>query len=949
MNSNHQTDIVSSEYYSADNLTELANNLEQVLEIVETLQEKDFIVKTIANLINQNNMLHYKFEQEKYKLKQRNHELSVLYNTSSALGYFLSYEEISFLTLESLYPILNYEFCSIFLYNSPDRHRLYMKLSPYLQKSFVKELQKNVFNNAETFLQKQINSAAVITVSEQISEDEAVEINGYTQNIKSFLNIPLSFKGEIIGLACICSIRDKAFSREKISFAYTMANQTATVVGRLNQLVESEKKRISHLIEQLEDAIIVIDADKQPLSLNNHARQLIGCDETNTHTKFMDLLNRLTTNETILNAVKHNTKLSGLEITLRKDGQDLIFLVNVDPIYSSDSNFFTGTAISLKDISYLKKIEKEKTEKIAIINKARELITSIANQEKLFSILGDYILNVANADMGALYLLHKNNLSTKSSWVLPIKDFTDGISEFEANFPESNEFITLTTGENLLKKTLQAKQTLIFRDIPLKKDFLMHNASHDANEIDIVLKELITIPLLTKEKAIGILTVIRKNKPDVSEFSKEDIETLETIVSLSASAIENAYLYERTLNEQKMQQELKLAHEIQKRILPKKVPQSKNFEYGGVSIPARGIGGDYYDFFQVNKASTELTGITIVDVVGKGIPAALITIMIKSIIQMNVQGNASPKDVIKHINQAALNEPAITKFIPMFYCIVNDQTNNLTYTNAGHEVPMVFRARENEFFRLDTEGFPVGGMEDVDYEEKNLLLRPGDIVSISTDGIVEARNPDGEEFGTERLMKYIRMYKHLPANKIVDKIYTNLINFVKDAPQHDDITLVIVKAKDHHGENIKTSRTVIWEKELKINSATHHVKTVRDVVEEASKKLDFTTSTIYDIKLAVNEAQANIIKHAYNKAPDQPIEFKVTVFEDRIEYYFKDYGKTFGELSIKQTRSLDDFQGNGLGVFLIKSTMDEVTYNIDPGKGTELLMIKFSEMLENTI
>ena len=107
--------------------------------------------------------------------------------------------------------------------------------------------------------------------------------------------------------------------------------------------------------------------------------------------------------------------------------------------------------------------------------------------------------------------------------------------------------------------------------------------------------------------------------------------------------------------------------------------------------------------------------------------------------------------------------------------------------------------------------------------------------------------------------------------------------------------------------------------------------------------LNFDESTIYDLKLAINEAHANIIKHAYMEDKNSPICFKVTVYKDRIIYNLKDQGKTYGELAIKQTRSLDDFQGNGLGVFLIKRVMDEVTYNISPGEGTELIMVKFDD------
>ncbi|HAR62441.1 MAG TPA: hypothetical protein DCS13_03165 [Candidatus Margulisbacteria bacterium] len=913
------------------------------------MPEKDLIVQIVGGLINENTSLQQRIEQEKIKLQQRNHELSVLYNVSAALSYYLSYQEIASLIMNSLYSILTYDFCSILLHDISENKVIYLKSSPYLHKSFIDNVISNVYKTAETFFQQKIDYNNITVNSEQISIDEAYAIDDISQNIRSFINIPLSFKGEIIGITSLCSVHEKAFSREKIAFAYTIANQMATVLGRLSQLVESEKKRISHLIEHLEDAIIILDTNQQPLTLNKQARALFGFKNKSGFKKIAKILQKIKISHLVKEALQNNTKISGQEISIQKNQEILIFLVNIDPVYSSGTNFFSGIAISLKNISYLKKIEKEKSEKIAIINKARELINSIANQEKLFSILGDYILNVANADMGALYLLEKKVLCTKSSWVLPTKSKSRYISEFEANFPESIEFITMATGDNLLKKTIQARRTLIFKNIPLKKNFLLEKATKNSQEVDIVLKELISVPLLSKERVIGILTVIRKDKPEIQELSKDDIETLETIASLSASAIENAYLYQKTLNEQKIQQELKLAHEIQKRILPKKLPKSTNFEYGGISIPARGIGGDYYDFFQVNKNDNNHIGIAIIDVIGKGIPAALITIMIKSIIQINVKGFQNTKEVIKNINIAVLNEPAITKFVPMFYCIINDSMRELRYTNAGHEVPLLFVAKTDEFLKLDTEGFPVGGLEDIDYEQKSLILAPGDILSIYTDGIVEARSPEGENFGEDRLQKYIRKYKHLPSNKIVDKIYTSLINFVKDAPQHDDITLVIIKAKDLDGISVRHQDKVLWEKQLHISSATKNVKLVREAVEEASKIMGFNTSAIYDIKLAVNEAHANIIKHAYGNDPDQNIIFKVTVFVDRVEYYFQDFGKTYGELAIKQTRSLDDFQGNGLGVFLIKSTMDDVTYKIDPGKGTELIMIKYSEQLENNV
>lgn len=686
---------------------------------------------------------------------------------------------------------------------------------------------------------------------------------------------------------------------------------------------------ISDIINNLQDAVIVMNRNLEVTKNNKSAIKLFGFDLVKDQQKTLNLFNKIgMTDKCMVTLSTHKPKTH--ETTFHDENIEITYLASIDSIGEEE------ILITLRNISYLKKIEQEKSKKINIINKAREMIRSTGNEEKLFSILGDYLLTIASAHMGALIMKHNNEKKIVSSWLKRI-NASEYISEFEANFPDSLEFVKIEDNSLLIESSMKYDEVIWEKEFMVKKNLL--NPGSD-DELDIVIEDLICVPLRTTKGTIGAICLVRTNDIDNIPFEQDDLEILETIASLAASTIENAKIQKQKLHEQKITQELKVAHDIQKRILPKSLPSMENFDFGGISIPARGIGGDYYDFLEIERNNKNEIGIAVVDVIGKGIPAALITIMMKSILQKDAYNIKSSKEAMSCFNQSVYKETAIQKFVPMFYCVVKDKEESILYTNAGHEFPIYYQSKKNKFHTIDTEGFPTGGMDDTEFEEKELKMNEGDIVSIATDGIVEARNPEGENYGEKRLKNEITKHKNLPANKIVDKIYTSVIDFIKDAPQHDDLTLVIIKKK-----NNKTTKhvkeKVLWEKTIEITSDTKYVKVIRSIVEEASSLLFNDSSTVYDIKLAVNEAHSNIIRHAYSGQKDQPIKFNVKRYAKKIEFYFEDYGKTPGELSIKQTRSLDDFQGNGLGVFLIKNVMDDVTYDIDPETGTKLTMIKY--------
>lgn len=246
----------------------------------------------------------------------------------------------------------------------------------------------------------------------------------------------------------------------------------------------------------------------------------------------------------------------------------------------------------------------------------------------------------------------------------------------------------------------------------------------------------------------------------------------------------------QTLAEEKINNELKIARDIQKSVLPKTFPNRDSIEFGVISVPAKIIGGDYYDFFELENGQI---GILIADIVGKGIPAALYMVMVASIMYEYVKNFSSPKDAFTIINKVMINSPVLKKYVPVFYAVFDPNTLKFTYANAGHEPGLAWANGAFQF--LDTDGFPLGGSDDTEFEEKTLQLRPGDKIMLFTDGITEARNTEETDFGIDRLKQLITQNSTLTAQSLTEKIYQSIEIYSQNTPQHDDLTMIILNIK----------------------------------------------------------------------------------------------------------------------------------------------------------
>ncbi|MDI6735734.1 MAG: SpoIIE family protein phosphatase [bacterium] len=242
---------------------------------------------------------------------------------------------------------------------------------------------------------------------------------------------------------------------------------------------------------------------------------------------------------------------------------------------------------------------------------------------------------------------------------------------------------------------------------------------------------------------------------------------------------------------ERLQKELEIARDIQQSFLPQVIPQIEGFELAAINIPAKEVGGDFYDFIPITE---DKWGLVIADVSGKGIPAALFMALSRTIIRINTINNPAASEAICKAN-AFLTEESETSnmFVTLFYAILDTKKRSLTYTNAGHNPPLLIKTANGEVAMLEGIGIALGVTSDIDLEEKEIFLDKGSIIAFYTDGVIEAINDKKEEFGEERFIKVIKQNQDMPAQKIIEEIQQEIVTFSSNQPQFDDLTLVVLK------------------------------------------------------------------------------------------------------------------------------------------------------------
>jgi len=299
---------------------------------------------------------------------------------------------------------------------------------------------------------------------------------------------------------------------------------------------------------------------------------------------------------------------------------------------------------------------------------------------------------------------------------------------------------------------------------------------------------LLGLPLLARGEVIGAMLVDRVKMP--RGLSERQISVLSGIANQVSVAIENARLYQESLEKERMSQELRVARDIQISFLPKECPHVPGWQICADWRSAREVGGDFYDFIWLDA---NRLGLVIADVSDKGVPAALFMALSRTVMRASAADARSPVDAVMRANELLTADTSSGMFVTLFYGILDVTTGHLRYARAGHNPPLHFDRVGDRVRPLEAKGIVLGIIEDVSFEERSVTLGAGDVLVLYTDGVTEAIDSKEEEYGVERLMEVIRANGESSATEIIESIVQGVTRFSSGVPQFDDTTLVVVK------------------------------------------------------------------------------------------------------------------------------------------------------------
>lgn len=377
-------------------------------------------------------------------------------------------------------------------------------------------------------------------------------------------------------------------------------------------------------------------------------------------------------------------------------------------------------------------------------------------------------------------------------------------------------------------------------------------------------------------------------------------------------------LKKTTSAKEKMESELRIAREIQMGMIPKTFPpfpNRKEIEQYASLTPAKEVGGDLYDYFIDHDKLYFIIG----DVSGKGIPASLLMAVTRSLFRSITLHYEEPASILINLNNSLAENNDSNMFVTLFLGILHLNTGVLQFCNAGHNPPVMIH--QNTGFLDLIPNLPLGLMEGFQYKQQELIIEKGTTMLLYTDGLTEAENHDQKLYGETRLLKLVSEIKNISIQGFVETILDDVKSHVETAEQSDDLTLLAIK---YHGPAKK------YEKSITLLNEIDQIKDLQHFVETVGLDLNLNSSLIMNLNLALEEAVSNVILYAYPKIKGKKIIVSVSFKGNDLVFTITDTGIPFDPTLIDNPNlelSAEERPIGGLGIFLIKQIMNEVTYS----------------------
>jgi sigma-B regulation protein RsbU (phosphoserine phosphatase) len=374
-----------------------------------------------------------------------------------------------------------------------------------------------------------------------------------------------------------------------------------------------------------------------------------------------------------------------------------------------------------------------------------------------------------------------------------------------------------------------------------------------------------------------------------------------------------------------MENELHVARSIQMALLPKifpPYPERKDIDMYATIVPAKEVGGDLYDFFIRDEKIFFCIG----DVSGKGIPASLVMAVTRSLFRTVAAHEKSPQRIVTAMNESMSDTNENNMFVTLFCGVLDLTTGHLRFCNAGHNAPYLLYPDGTSVPLEVNPNLPLAVMEGMVFAEQEMDLPSGTGLFMFTDGLNEAENEDHDQFGNERLQA--QLSSSLSATEQVQVMTRSVDEFVDNAPQSDDLTILYIKYMNENAMDIT-------ERHLILHNDIQQIPQLAEFVENVADIAHLDVGLTMSLNLALEEAVSNVIMYAYPKGADGLVDIEAIIRKEMLEFVITDSGTPFDPTVAPEadvSLSLEDRPIGGLGIFLVKNIMDTVNYERTDGK-----------------
>ncbi len=423
-----------------------------------------------------------------------------------------------------------------------------------------------------------------------------------------------------------------------------------------------------------------------------------------------------------------------------------------------------------------------------------EAFRDVIRPHDLHRLIVESSVRILDAHGGALYLVDRSGMRLIPAFLSkgcpPLIDVPERILQQATTNPAAlDSFLRsypIGADEGLVGRVWKKGEAVLLSDLGDAPElFKLRGTAHGAASVMVT-------PLLYGRQNLGVLALA--NGPMSAGFTPSDFVVFKSISEQSAFALYNAIIYSEANEKKRLDHDLQIARDIQRILLPSKPPPIDGFDIAGVNFAARQVSGDYFDYIQVDE---ERLGVVIADVSGKGVPASLIMAICRSVLRAEARLSKSPAEVLRKVNRQLYPDIKEDMFISMAYLILDHKNNHVTLSRGGHDAPLLYRAASGEVEVLKPPGMALG-IDSGDVFDRitgdlSVPLERDDCLVLYTDGVTEALDANGDEFGPERMINSLRASANEGAQGVINRLIGDVRNFADGHPQHDDITLIVVR------------------------------------------------------------------------------------------------------------------------------------------------------------